>query len=213
MRAAAMLSMDPSDANLIACHLGNGCSIAAIAGGKSVDTSMGLTPLEGLVMGTRSGDVDPGILFHLERVQKLSVGEISNLLNKQSGLLGISEESNDVRVLLNRVEAGDEKADLALDVFCYRLKKYIGAYYAVLGKVDALVFTAGIGENSPEVRSRACAGLESLGIGLDEAENKSAVGRERDITAPDMHTRVLVVPTNEEKLIAMDTYHLANGGK
>jgi len=210
IRAAAMLGKDSSDANLIACHLGNGCSIAAIAKGKSVDTSMGLTPLEGLVMGTRSGDVDPGILFHLGRVQKMSMDEINKLLNKQSGLLGISEDSNDVRELLDRVEMGDEKADLALEVFCYRLKKYIGAYYAVLGKVDALVFTAGIGENSPEVRSRTCSGLECLGIGLDEAENKSAVGRESDITAPDMRTRVLVVPTNEEKLIAMDTYRLAN---
>ncbi|MFH1755956.1 MAG: acetate kinase [Candidatus Latescibacterota bacterium] len=211
MRAAAMLGVSPSDASFIICHLGNGCSIAAIAKGKSVDTSMGLTPLEGLVMGTRSGDIDPGILFHLGRVQKLSMDEINKLLNKQSGLLGISGKSNDVRELLELVKDGDEKADLALDVFCYRLKKYIGAYYAVLGKVDALVFTAGIGENSPEVRSRACAGLECLGIGLDEARNKNAVGRESDVTAKGMSTRVLVVPTNEEKLIAMDTYQLATG--
>lgn len=209
MRAAAMLGLNPSEANLVACHLGNGCSIAAIAKGKSVDTSMGLTPLEGLVMGTRSGDVDPGILFHLGRVQKLSMDEINKVLNKQSGLLGISEKSNDVRELLKLVEAGDEKADLALDVFCYRLKKYIGAYCAVLGRVDALVFTAGIGENCPEVRSRACAELQCLGIGLDEAKNEKAVGRESDITAPGMSTRVLVVPTDEEKLIAMDTYRLA----
>ena len=213
MRAAAMLEVSPLEANLIACHLGNGCSIAAIAGGKSVDTSMGFTPLEGLVMGTRSGDIDPGIVFHLGRVQKLSMDEINRLLNKQSGLLGISEKSNDVRELLKLVEGGDKKADLALDVFCYRLKKYIGAYYAVLGKVDAVVFTAGIGENSPEVRSRACAGLECLGIGLDKAKNQSAAGRESDITAPGMRTRVLVVPTNEEKLIAMDTYALIGGNE
>jgi acetate kinase len=209
MRAADMLGTDPSAANLVACHLGNGSSIAAIANGKSVDTSMGLTPLEGLVMGTRSGDIDPGILFHLGRVQKLSVNEVEKLLNKQSGLLGISGKSNDVRELLAMVEAGDEKADLALDVFCYRLKKYIGAYYAVLGRVDALVFTAGIGENSPEIRSRTCAGLGCIGIGVDEVKNESAVGREVDITAAGMKTRVLIVPTNEEKLIAMDTYNLA----
>lgn len=211
MRAAAMLGVNPSDANLIACHLGNGCSIAAISGGKSVDTSMGLTPLEGLVMGTRSGDIDAGIIFHLGRVLNMSMDEIERLLNKQSGLLGISGKSNDVRELLDLVESGDKHADLALEVFCYRLKKYIGAYHAVLGRVDALIFTAGIGENSPEVRSRTCAGLEALGIGLDAAKNESAVGRETDITAPGMNTRVLVVPTNEEKLIAMDTYSLASG--
>ncbi|MEJ2722452.1 MAG: acetate kinase, partial [bacterium] len=186
MRAAAMLGMSLPDCNLIICHLGNGCSIVAIAKGKSVDTSMGLTPLQGLVMGTRSGDIDPGIIFHLGRVQELSMNEIDNLLNKKSGLLGLSEESNDVRKLLEQVRAGDEKAELAMDVFCYRLKKYIGAYFAALGKVDALVFTAGIGENSPEVRARTCKGLERLGIGLDDEANESAVGREADITARGM---------------------------
>ncbi len=209
MRAAAMLGIEESKANMIICHLGNGSSIVAVAKGKSVDTSMGLTPLEGLVMGTRCGDIDPGIVFHLGRVQRLSVDEVDGLLNKRSGLLGLSGSSNDVRELLEREEGGDAAAGLALDVFCYRLKKYIGAYYAVLGRVDALVFTAGIGENSPEIRGRTCQGLEPLGIGVDPSKNEEGSGAESDLTADGMRTRVLVVPTNEEKLIAMDTYAIA----
>lgn len=212
MRAAAMLEISPSDANLIACHLGNGSSIAAIAGGRSVDTSMGMTPLEGLVMGTRCGDIDPAIIFHLGRLQGLPNDQIDRLLNKQSGLLGLSGVSNDVRELGRLADAGNENARLAIDVFCYRLKKYIGAYVAVLGRVDAIVFTAGIGENQPRIRAGSCSGLESLGIGIDVTKNEGAGGSERDITAPGMRTRVLVIPTNEEKLIAMDTYNLAMAG-
>jgi acetate kinase len=211
MRAAAMLGKSADDVNLIICHLGNGSSIAAVAGGRSVDTSMGLTPLEGLVMGTRCGDVDPAVIFHLGRVQGLSNDQIDRLLNKQSGLLGLSGKSNDVRQLLKLADAGDDMAQLALDVFCYRLKKYIGAYIAVLGKVDAIVFTAGIGENQPRVRAGACSGLETLGVEVDGPRNESALGTEADISAPGSKKRVLVVPTNEEKLIAMDTYALAGG--
>jgi acetate kinase len=211
MRAAAMLKKNPSEANLILCHLGNGSSIAAVAGGKSVDTSMGLTPLEGLVMGTRCGDIDPAIIFHLGRVQKFSIDEIERLLNKQSGLIGVSGESNDVRELVELADTGHEDARLALDVFCYRLKKYIGAYLAVLGTVDAIVFTAGIGENQPRVRAGACAGLEVLGITIDDAKNNDTKGLEADISAIASRTRIYVIPTNEEKLIAMDTYSLATG--
>jgi acetate kinase len=208
MRAAELLRKNPSEVSLISCHLGNGSSVTAIAGGKSVDTSMGLTPLEGLVMGTRSGDIDPGVIFYLARNKGLSNDGIDRLLNKKSGLLGLSGSSNDVRELLRSADEGDEKCRLALDVFCYRLRKYIGAYYAVLGKVDAVIFTAGIGENSPETRRRTCSGLDGLGIDVDPAKNESAVGRESDISVDGTRTRVLVIPTKEEMLIASDTYAL-----
>jgi acetate kinase len=206
MRAAALLGKDPADVNLISCHLGNGCSITAIRAGNSVDTSMGLTPLEGLVMGTRSGDIDPAIIFHLARVQGRSFDEIDRLLNKKSGLLGLSGSSNDVRELLRLTEKKDGRCRVALDVFCYRLKKYIGAYCAVLGSVDAVIFTAGIGENAPHIRSQACSDLKGFGIAIDPAKNEGAVGRECDISPDGMRTRVLVIPTNEEMLIAQDTY-------
>ncbi len=209
MRAAALLGKDPSDTNLISCHLGNGSSVAAVAGGRSVDTSMGLTPLEGLVMGTRCGDIDAGIIFHLERVQGLSTDEIDALLNKRSGLLGISGSSNDVRELTRLAKSGDARARIALEVYAYRLKKYIGAYAAVLGEAHAIIFTAGIGENSALVRSLSCSGLEAMGIGVDPKKNEKASGGEFDITAEGMKTRVLVIPTNEEKLITMDTYSSA----
>jgi acetate kinase len=211
MRAAEMLGMQQYEVNLISCHLGNGCSAAAIAGGRSIDTSMGLTPLEGLVMGTRCGDIDPAIVFHLSRVRGQSVDEIDRMLNKRSGLLGLSGASNDVRELLRLEGEGNEGAKLALEVFCYRLKKYIGAYCAALGEVHGLIFTAGIGENSPPIRARVCRGLERLGIALDEAKNEEAIGREIDVAAERAATRVLVIPTNEEKLIAMDTYAIAKG--
>jgi acetate kinase len=207
-RASEILGKALENTNLITCHLGNGSSITAVAGGRSVDTSMGLTPLEGLVMGTRCGDIDPAILLHLSRVQKLSLSDIDRLLNKQSGLLGLSGKSNDVRELLQLTEAGHKDAAIAMEIFCYRLRKYIGAYLAVLGRTDALVFTAGIGENSPWVRQHTCEGLERLGIGIDEKRNAAASQSERDITAEGMDVRVLVIPTNEEKLIAMDTYAL-----
>jgi acetate kinase len=208
-RAAAMLKKPLNEVNLITCHLGNGSSMAAVKNGKSVDTSMGLTPLEGLVMGTRSGDIDPAIIFYLGRIKNWSNHEIDDLLNKKSGLLGLAGKSNDVRELLDRKERGDQDAERALAVFTYRIKKYVGAYVAALGRLDALVFTAGIGENSPFVRAQVCAGLEVLGLAIDEAKNMKAVAREIDISAAHARSRVLVIPTDEEKMIATDTYELA----
>jgi acetate kinase len=172
---------------------------------------MGLTPLEGLVMGTRSGDLDPAIIFHLARVQGRSFDDIDRLLNKKSGLLGLSGSSNDVRELLRLAKENDERCRVALDVFCYRLKKYIGAYCAVLGSVDAIVFTAGIGENAPDIRRRACSGLRGLGIEIDPDKNAAAVGQESDISLDGMPTRVLVIPTREEMMIATDTYAITDG--
>lgn len=207
-RAAEMLGRELTATNLITCHLGNGSSMAAIEGGRSVDTSMGLTPLEGLVMGTRCGDIDPAIVLHLAKVEGMSIDAIDKLLNKKSGLLGVSGSSNDVRRLLELEADGDEAAHTALDLFVYRIRKYIGAYAVVLGRVDAIVFTAGIGENSPQIRSRVCEGLGILGVELD-ADKNAETGLEADISTADAGTRVLVVPTNEEKRIALDTYALA----
>ncbi len=212
LRAAALLGRPLAELELITCHLGNGASIAALARGKVVDTSMGLTPLEGLVMGSRSGDIDPAIIFHLARSRGLSFEEIEMTLNKRSGLLGLSGTSNDVRELLESRERGDEAAELALQVFCYRIKKYVGAYLAVLGRLDALVFTAGVGENSAFVREQVCSGLEGLGIALDDAKNQQAVGVEADVSPADTSCRVLVIPTNEENLITTDTYALTSSG-
>jgi acetate kinase len=183
--------------------------MAAIANGKSVDTSMGLTPLEGLVMGTRTGDFDPAIIFHLARTKKMSLDDMDKIFNKASGLIGLSGSSNDVRELLAKQEQGDERARLALEVFCYRIKKYVGAYMAVLGRLDALIFTAGIGENAAWVREHVCSGLEGLGLGIDREKNAKTRGGEVDISAPGMRSRVLVIGTNEEKVIATDTYELA----
>jgi acetate kinase len=207
-RAAVCLNKPVSQVNLITCHLGNGVSIAAVEHGRSVDTSMGLTPLEGLVMGTRSGDIDPAVIFHLARVQQMSVDQIDRLLNKQSGLLGVSGRSNDVRELLRLMGEGDDDAALALELFCYRIKKYIGAYWAALGRLDAVVFTAGIGENAPLVRARSCAGLEPLGISVDPVKNQATIGKEADVGCDGSPIRLLVIPTDEERLIALDTYSL-----
>lgn len=208
-RAAELLGKPLEQTKLITCHLGSGASICAIDGGRSVDTSMGLTPLEGLVMGTRAGDFDPAIIFHLERVRHMSTKELDDLFNKKSGLLGLSGKSNDVRELLALRDKGDTGAALAIDVFTYRLKKYIGSYLAVLGGADAVVFTAGVGENSAAIRAESTAGLERLGLAVDADKNAHAIGRELDISAAGATCRVLVVPTNEEKLIATDTYRLA----
>ena len=204
-RAADYLGRSPEACNLITLHLGNGASATAVAGGQSVDTSMGMSPLEGLVMGTRSGDVDPTVAFHLSRVGDLTFDEVETMLNRQSGLKGLCGE-NDLRTVEQRAEAGDEAAELALAVYCYRIRKYIGAYLAVLGGADAIVFTAGVGENSPTVRWRACEGLARLGIRIDPARNDArAEGRILDITADEGDIAVLVVPTNEELEIAEQT--------
>jgi acetate kinase len=206
-RAAAILGRDKYEINCITCHLGNGSSITAVRQGRSVDTSMGLTPLEGLVMGTRCGDIDPAILFYLA-ANGHEFAALNDLCNKQSGVLGISGLSNDMRTLIEKATAGHDRAQLAIDVYCYRLKKYIGAYFAVLGQVDAVVFTGGIGENSDVVRATVCDGLQNLAIHLDSRSNVQVVGREGRIDAG-TGVAVLVIPTNEEGAIAVDTYQLA----
>ena len=211
-RLAARLGrrLDDPTLRLITCHLGNGCSVAAIRGGKSMDTSMGFTPLEGLLMGTRSGDLDPAILLHLMRKEELGPWEVNALLNKHSGLIGISGVSNDMRALLESEEGGNERARLAIDVFCYRLMKYIASYMGVLGGVDGIAFAGGIGENAPAIRARTLAPLAGLGIHMDEARNGALRGEEGEISAAPSAARVFVVPTNEEILIARDTMHLVS---
>ena len=209
-RAAAMLGKPLHEANLITCHLGNGCSMAAIREGRSIDTTMGLTPLEGLVMGTRSGDIDPALIAYLERVTKMSVAQIDNLLNKKSGLLGLSGLSNDVRTILAAEGEGKVRPGLALEIYCYRIKKYIGAYTAAIGVVHAVVFTAGVGENSSVIRARVLEGMEPLGYTLDQKKNEQAIGKELDIATADSRIRILAVPTNEELLIAQDTYDVTH---
>jgi acetate kinase len=201
---------DP-ELRLITCHLGNGCSVAAIRGGRSVDTSMGFTPLEGLVMGSRSGDLDPAILLHLMTKEELGAAELNALLNKHSGLLGISGVSNDMRALLEAEAAGSDRARLAVDVFCYRLKKYVAAYVGVLGGVDGLAFAGGIGENAALVRARALSGLEGLGLRIEAARNAAARAPEAEISPSGSASRVFVVSTNEELLIARDTYRIVSG--
>lgn len=207
-RAAELLKIGKYAINCITVHLGNGCSMTAVKAGKSVDTSMGLTPLEGLVMGTRTGDFDPAILFYLAD-RGYDVTSLNKLCNKQSGLLGMSGESNDMRTLLERSRHGDERSKLAIEVFCYRIKKYIGMYTAVLGRVDAVVFTGGIGENAAAVRAAACSDLQSLGIVIDAESNEKTVGRRQGaISTSESPTAVLVIPTDEEAAIADDTYQL-----
>lgn len=202
-RAAEFLGRPVAELNQIVLHLGNGASASAIARGRPVDTSMGLTPLEGLVMGTRSGDVDPGIFYYLSRAAKMSVVEIESMLNHESGMLGLAGE-RDFRRLAEMIESGDRSAQLAYDVFIHRLRKYIGAYLAVLGHTDVVSFTAGIGENDAAVRRDALAGFRELGIVLDQRRNLTAGKDARRISADDSPVAVLVVPTNEELAIARD---------
>jgi len=192
-----------AELHLITLHLGNGASAAAIEAGRCVDTSMGMTPLEGLVMGSRSGDLDPAVALHLERVAGLSPREVDRALNEDSGLRGLCG-TNDVREILAREAAGDAAARLALEVYCYRLRKYLGAYWAVLGRVDAVVFTGGVGENAPRVRELACAGLERMGLALDAERNRSGSGDLFEIGARGLATRALVVRTDEELQIARE---------
>jgi acetate kinase len=199
--AARLLGRPPGEVNLIVLHLGNGASAAAIRGGESVDTSMGLTPLEGLVMGTRSGDIDPALHAHLHRQLGWALEDIDGILNRESGLKGLSGH-NDFREVERLRAAGDPGARLAFDVYCYRLRKYVGAYYAVLGTVDAVVFTAGVGQNAASVRSCALAGLERLGIEVDPARNQGRVTTPTVVSPDGCDVAVLVVPTNEEWEIA-----------
>jgi len=204
---AELLGKAPQDVNVIVLHLGNGASASAVRGGRCVDTSMGLTPLEGLVMGTRSGDMDPAVIFHLMRVGGMSTDEIDTLLNKKSGLIGLCGD-NDMREIRRRVDEGDERARLAFDIYIHRLKKYIGAYYAVLGRVDAIAFTAGVGENAAPVREAAIAGLEELGLAVDSDLNAVRGDEPRLISPRDARVAVAVVPTDEELEIATQTYAL-----
>ncbi len=203
-RAAVMLGKPIEELKLISCHLGNGSSITAINGGKSVDTSMGFTPLAGLPMGTRCGDIDAGILEYLMNKHGYNIDEMLSILNKKSGVLGISGVSSDFRDLEDAAPKGNQRAQLALDSFDYNVKKLVGAYAAAMGGVDAIIFTAGVGENGPDTRANVVSGLEYMGVKLD-AEKNNTRGKEVDVATDDSKVRVLVIPTNEELMIAMDT--------
>lgn len=205
IEAAKMLSKPLDETTVITCHLGNGCSIAAVKNGHSVDTTMGLTPLEGVVMGTRCGDIDPAITFYLADKGVGTLDEINTLYNKKSGLLGLSGVSNDMRSVQEAAASGNDQAQLALEVYAYRVKKYIGAYKAVLGDLDAVVFTGGVGENSAAMREMILDGLDSIGMVLDKAGNDSLSGGAGDVSTDGSPTRLLVIPTNEERMIAEDT--------
>lgn len=210
LSAATALKIPVGDLKIISCHLGSGASVCAIDHGQSIDTSMGMTPLEGLVMGTRAGDVDPGVLLHLMRHAGMTFEQIDKILNKDSGLKGLSGKSNDMREVLEAAEAGDMRCKMAVSIFCYRVKKYIGSYIAALGGLDALIFTGGIGENSPEIRARICQGLEVFGIVVSDEINRKTVamrGQIADISETDAKIRILVVPADEERMIARETIH------
>ena len=208
-RASELMGKKIDQCNIITCHLGNGASVAAIKNGKTIDTSMGFTPLEGLIMGTRSGDIDPAVIPFLSEKEKMSIKEIDTLLNKKSGVLGVSGVSSDFRDIEGEAEKGNDRARLALDMFHTRVKKYIGAYMAELEGVDAIVFTAGLGENSAESREEICKGLESLGIEIDVDANKVR-GKEQLISKKDSKIKIYVIPTNEELVIARDTLEIVS---
>jgi acetate kinase len=209
-RAAALMGRGKYEINAVTCHLGNGCSVTAVKNGRSIDTSMGFTPLEGVPMGTRSGDLDPAILFYLAD-KGYDVKTLKTLCNKQSGLLGLSGISNDVRNLEEFARKGDARAKLAIDVFCYRIKKYIGAYAAVLDTVDAVVFTGGIGEHAAFLHEKICDAVTQIGLKLDYAANKAAIETEAEISTQDSKVKVFVIPTNEQVAIAKDTYEMTRG--
>ena len=209
-RLSEILGKPLESLRVITCHLGNGCSMAAVKNGQSVDTSMGFTPLEGLLMGTRSGDLDPQLILYIMGKEGLTLSEATTLLNKHSGLMGVSGESSDMREVETSMAKGNVKSKLAFDLFCYRIKKYIGAYAAAMGGLDAIVFTGGIGENSVHVREYVCSGLEFIGLELDPEANADGP-KERIITRTDSRVTVGVIPTNEELVIALDTYHIVKG--
>ncbi len=211
-RYRAMRGLTREQTNIISLHLGNGCSAAAIKNGSPVDTSMGMTPLEGLVMGTRSGDLDPAIVSVIARKEGMSSSEVDTLLNTQSGLLGISGLTNDMRELQAELkEHDDRRVRLAVEIFCYRARKYIGAYLAAMDGADAIAFTGGIGENSPDVRARICAGMEWAGLSLDSQTNEETVGREAKISTEASKLLAYAIPTDEELLIARDTVRVIRG--
>lgn len=210
-RAATMLGKPIEKLKIITCHLGNGCSITAIKYGKSIDTSMGFTPLEGLLMGTRSGDLDPAIVLHIMNKEELTMHEMNTMLNKHSGIQGLSGLSSDMREIEEAHEENTQ-ANLAHKVFCYRLKKYIGAYIAAMGGTDAIVFTGGIGENSALIRKETLKDLQFFGINVDQKKNKSKSGGEREIHSNSSKIKIFIIPTNEELVIARDTMKIVNQG-
>lgn len=212
-KAAEMLDRPLEELRLITCHLGNGSSVTAVKNGCSLDTSMGFTPLEGLVMGTRTGDIDPAIVLFLMEKEGLSTQEVNDLFNKKSGFLGLSGLSNDVRDLRAAAAKGHKRARIALEVYPYRVKKRIGSYTAAMGGVDAIVFTAGIGENDPQMRADICTGLEFLGVEIDPQKNEATRGKAGDISTESAKVRVLVIPTNEELMIAGETKQVVEASK
>lgn len=209
IKAAEFLGRDLEDMKIISCHLGNGASITAILNGKSIDTSMGLTPLEGLMMGTRCGDIDPAIPIHMQQSLGLSVDEVNNILNKKSGMLGLSHISNDMREIEEEILVHkNPKAIQAHDVYCYRIKKYIGSYYAALNGVDVIIFTGGVGERMPILREQVCSQMEALGIKMNLEENARFTDDIQVLSTPDSKVTVLKIPTNEELMIALETQNL-----
>ena len=211
-RASKMLNVNLEDLKLITCHLGNGASVSAIKRGKCIDTSMGFTPLEGLVMGTRCGDIDPAIVTYIREKENLPQGKANEILNKKSGVLGISGVSSDFRDIEDAVAEGNERADLALKVFAHKVRFYIGAYIAEMNGVDAIIFTAGVGENDVTMREIICNNLGNLGIKLDPVKNKMR-GKETEISTDDSKVKILMIPTNEELMIARDTYNIVTKGR
>jgi len=210
VRAAELMGKSRDELRIITAHLGNGASITAIDHGTSIDTSMGFTPLEGLLMGTRSGDIDPAIILRVMGTEELSLHEANTLLNKHSGLMGVSGRSSDMREIIESMDNDRSRSRLAFEMYCYRLKKYIGAYMAAMNGADCIVFTAGVGENSPRVRSAALSNLDVFGIKIDEEKNEKAAGCEGEISATDSSVKVFAIPTNEELVIAMDTAEIVS---
>lgn len=207
-RACEFLGVNYEDQKIISCHIGNGASIAAVVNGKSVDTSMGFTPTEGLIMGTRSGDVDPGALAYIMQKENLDARGMSDLVNKKSGILGITSKSSDMRDVEDAMKAGDERAILAMDMYDYRIKKYIGSYAAAMGGVDLIVFTGGVGENQCSTREIVCSGLEFMGVEFDTEKNNGLRAKEAVLSLPSSRVKVLVIPTDEESMIASDTVQI-----
>lgn len=212
LKAAQMLGKNPDEVNIITCHLGNGASIAAVQKGKSLDTSMGMTPIEGLIMGTRSGDLDIGALFHIIKKEEITLSTANTLINKFSGMLGVSGVSSDMRDVEIAAVEGNERARLSLEMYQYRVKKYIGAYAAAMGGVDAIVFTGGVGENDWVTRQEAVKGLEFMGVELDASINTGLRGKETIVSTASSKIKVMVIPTNEELVIATDTYEIISKG-
>jgi acetate kinase len=212
-RACDILGVDYASQRIISAHIGNGGSVTAIRDGKSVENSMGLTPLEGLLMGTRTGDIDGGALTYLMEKENIGPRALNNILNKKSGILGVSGVSSDMRELTAAAKSGNKRAQLAFDMYNYMIKKYVGAYAAVLGGVDILIFTGGVGENQDETRQAICENMEYMGLLLDVEKNKLIRGKEAVISAPESKVKAMVVPTNEELMIAMDTVEILSQGR